>query len=122
MLRQHGYGFGIRIGDRIQTIACKFDPQLAEVLDDTVVHHGDGACAVGVGVVCVRLAVGGPAGVADARLTRQRLMHQQIAQIDQFAHRTAAVQRAIVHCGDARTVIAAILESFQTVQDDWGGL
>ena len=43
-------------------------PQFAIVFDDAVLHHGNAAShiPVGVGVVFFRLAVGGPAGMANA--------------------------------------------------------
>jgi hypothetical protein len=54
----------------------------------------------------------GPTGVANASLASQRFMHQQIAQVHQFANRTATIKCAIVDGGNAGTVIAAIFKPF----------
>ena len=52
---------------RLQVLA-----QAAEVFDDAVLHdrQAAGTIQAGMGVALLRLAVGGPAGVADAALPR----------------------------------------------------
>ncbi len=66
--------------------------------------------------MCVRhggCAMRGPAGVADARLAGEWRMHQKIRQVHQLAHRAAAIQLAVVDRGNPGTVIAAIFQPFQ---------
>ena len=47
---------------------------------------------MGVGVVFGGRPMRGPAGMPNARMARQRLMHQQIRQMHQFTHRAAAMR------------------------------
>ena len=51
---------------RRRALGLELLAQLAEILDDAVVDHGDAFGGVRMGVVLGRLAVGRPAGVADA--------------------------------------------------------
>ncbi len=93
-----------------------------EVLDDAVVDDGDLAVAaqVGVGVDVARRAVGGPAGVADARPAggrgapgSPRLGQPRFQPIDpprRLAEREVPFRRDQGHAG---TVVAAILQTPQ---------
>ena len=47
-------------------------PQFAEILDDAVVNHGDVVGRMRMRVGLIRLAMGGPAGMADAGMTGER--------------------------------------------------
>ena len=55
-------------------------------------------------------------------LPAQRVMHQQVGQVDQLAHRAAAVELAVVHRGDAGGVIAAIFQPLQRLDQQGGNL
>ena len=57
--------------------------------------------------------MGGPAGVANAGFPSQRIVHQFIRQVDQFANRAATIQHAVVHGRNACAVIAAILKTLE---------
>ena len=65
--------------------------QFAEVFDDAVVHHHHAPGEVRVGVDLVGDTVGGPAGVADARLAGERPVHQKVGKVHKFAYRAAAL-------------------------------
>ena len=121
LIHQHpqGQGDGLGIGFRFRVKARRLDrrTQLAEVLDDAVMHHGHGARAVGVGVHRGRRAMGGPAGVADAGFAGEGIVDQKVRKVDQLAHRAAAVQFAPVHRCNARAVIAAIFQPLQRLDD-----
>ena len=77
---------------------------------------------MGVGVGDIGRAMGGPTGMADAGLARQGFMHQQVAEIDQFSDRTAAIKLPVVDGGDPGAVIAAVFQSFQRLNQRRRGL
>ena len=121
MFGQQGDGFGVGVGPGLDPRLGQFGAQFAVVFDDAVVDHGDATGLMGVGVVHRGRAVGGPAGVPDTGLPGQRVVHQQIAEIDQLAHGAAAVQPAVIHRGDAGAVIAAIFQPLERLHQDRGG-
>ena len=69
-MRDH---FGVGLAGELDTVFGELLAQLAEILDDAVVHDRDVFGRVRMGVALGRLAVGGPAGVADADIAGQRL-------------------------------------------------
>ncbi len=91
-----GHDLGIGFGFEAQAGGEELVAQLAEILDDAVVDHGDGAGAMGMGVGGGGSAMGGPAGVADAGLAGQRLVHQQVGEAGELAHGAAAVELSVV--------------------------
>ena len=66
---QHDLGIGLGLEHR--ALLLELLAQLAKILDDAVVDHGDAIGRVRMRVVLGRLAVGGPAGVADAGMARR---------------------------------------------------
>ena len=58
--------FGVGFAGEFRALFFQHLPQLAEVLDDAVMNHGDVVGRMLVRVALGRLAMGGPAGVADA--------------------------------------------------------
>src|SRR4029079_15292676 len=107
-----GVGLGLELVPRLLQALLEGE----EVLDDAVVDHDDlaGAVAVGMGVVLVRLPVRGPARVAHAERAAQRLLAQLrlvVAELPLGAHDLYAVP---VDDGDARAVVAAVLQFFQS--------
>src|SRR3569832_2928262 len=93
-------------------------PQLAEVLDDAVVHDGDLGARMRVRVQLGRGAVGRPAGMADAGMAGQWVAVEHRAQIAELARRAAARDVPAHQGGDARRVVAAILETLECIEDD----
>src|SRR5699024_8731030 len=100
--------------------------ELLEVFNDAVVHDGDllVAAIVRVGVLHRGLAVGGPAGVADAA----GALHGAAAVGHITEHAQAALglddldlARRVLH-GDAGRIIPAVFELGQPVQQDRRGL
>jgi len=79
ILSQQSDGFSVSVGFVCDALFAQEFPQFAEVLDDTIMHNGHLATAVGVGVVHVRRAMCRPTRVANARFSGKRFMHQQIA-------------------------------------------
>src|SRR5258708_14691298 len=68
-----------------------------------------------MGVVPVRLAVGGPARMADADHALERVLAQLGFEIAQLALRAAARQPALLQGGDAGGVVAAIFEALERI-------
>jgi len=99
--------------------------QLAEVLDDAVVDDGDpaGAVAVGMGVEVARSTVRGPAGVAEPDSRAGRAAGEGVRQNGDLAGPLLHEQVAVLgHEGDAGGVVAAILQTAETVQQDGSGI
>ena len=114
-------GFGVGLGLRRRSPWRRDRRGAPEVLDDAVVDDGDGPGLVRMGVGDGRRAVGGPAGMADARLAGQRVMHQQVGEIDELARRRGGGRvDAVVDRGDTGAVIAAIFQAFQRLDNDRG--
>ena len=89
--------------------------QLAEVLDDAVVHHRDAVGGVRMGVALGRPAVGRPAGMADADDAGERLAREPVLEVAQLALGAPAVELAVLQRGDARGIVAAIFEPLERV-------
>ena len=58
----------VRLRGKLKAGALQFLPQQLVVFNDAVVHQGDFAAHVGVGINLTGNAVGGPAGVGNARV------------------------------------------------------
>jgi len=96
--------------------------ELAIVLHDAVVNDDNGAIAIGVRV-CVMFgdaAVGCPTGVPHARMPMKGRSLQELEQVLQLADAAATLDALLRQNGDARRVIAAVLEPFQALNDDAG--
>ncbi len=114
------HGLGVGVG--LEAGACGFQlgAQLGEILDDAVMHDRDALGHVRMGVALARLAMGRPAGVADAGPALQRLLGEQAFQVAQLALGAAALDMAVLHRGDAGRVIAAIFEAPQRIDEAVG--
>ena len=124
----HDLGVGLR--RELMTLRLQLSAQLGEVLDDAVVHDVDLALAVGVRVrVDVRrLAMGGPASVPDAEMAGRHPcleLGDEVVDLGLGLGDARPDQRSgpwrLQH-GDPGRVIAAVLEAFQAVHEDRGGL
>ena len=118
-VRDH-LGVGVRL--ELDPLRLQLGAQLAEVLDDAVLHDHQlaGEIDVRMGVALARLAVGGPARVADADVALDRRFRQPRRQVAQLADIAADGDLPILDDGDARRVIAAIFQPPQPVHDDLG--
>src|SRR5580692_811072 len=102
-----GIGFGLEfVAAREQLVA-----QLAEILDDAVMHQRYARGRMRMRVDLCRLAMRGPARMADARMACERMVVQHRVETVKLAGRAAAFDFAIYKRGDARRVVAAIFES-----------
>ncbi len=114
-----GDDFGIGLGLEDVALAGQLRPQLPEVLDDAVVDDRDTPGGVRMGVDLVGLAVGRPAGVADAGSAplQRRIVTAAARGCLQLAGRAAARQHAILQRGDAGRVVAPIFQPLQRLDD-----
>ena len=99
-------------------------PEHIGVLDDAVVHHRDRLVGAEVRV-CVALgrrAVSGPARVCDPDLSGHRISGERALELRDLAGGAARLERLAVEHGDARRVIAAVLEALEARDEDRGGL
>ena len=123
---QLGHDLGIGLGGKLVAAVHQAVFQLLEVFDDAVVYHGDlfVAAVVGVGVGHRRLAVGGPARVADAAGTLHRV--PAVRHIAEHAQAALGLDHfdlagGVLH-GDAGRIIAAVFQLGQAVQQNGRGL
>ena len=110
---EHDLGIGLGLEDRplfLERLA-----QLAEILDDAVVNHGDVFGRVRMRVVLGRLAVGGPAGVADAGVALERFGIQPLFEVLQLALGAAARKVTAFQRGDPCEIIAAIFKPLERI-------
>src|SRR5262249_44095236 len=113
-------GVGLR-GERAP-LGDELGAQRAVVLDDAVVHHADARDLVRVGVLVGGLAVGGPAGVADAELPRRRRGAQQALQGVELAAAADDLALTAVPDGDAGRVVAPVFQPAQPREQDGGAV
>jgi hypothetical protein len=121
LLDEVGDDFGV--GDGAELVAVGDEPllELVVVLDDAVVDNDyvAGAVEVGVCVDFVGLAVGGPAGVSDAKGAREGGLGDGCDEVVDLASGFAYVEGAVaIDDGDACAVVAAVGEPGEPVYDD----
>src|SRR5215470_12052182 len=109
-----GNDFGIGIGLEACTASRKFVTQLMKIFDDAVMNHGDPSGHMRMRIDLVRSTVGGPAGVADAGLAEQRILHQPRFQVAEFALGATPGQTPVLKRGDSRRIIATVFQAFES--------
>ncbi len=120
---QVGDHLGVRVRAEHHPLRLQFLAQAAEVFDDAVLHHRQpaGVIQMRVGVALLRLAVGGPACVADAALACSTGGLKPAGEVHQLAFRLEATELAgHVHRGNASGVVAAVFELPQALQQQGG--
>ena len=125
VLDQVGQDLGVGLRDQLWPGATSSVGQLGVVLDDPVVHQGQaaGAVEVGVGVGLGGVAVGGPAGVADAGASPRRGASAAIwrsSSTERVPSAARARQRPPPSAdqGHAGRVVAPVLETVQALEQD----
>jgi hypothetical protein len=116
-----GDNLGVGVAAKLAAQGPQLGLELDVVFDDAIVHDGDVPRDVRVGVVFARLAVGGPARVADARRAVDGRTREGVAEGRELARgaQDVKVRHAIVH-GHAGAVIAAVLQPPKALQQDGG--
>ena len=112
--------FGVGVAGEGGAVAHQLFLQLAEILDDAVMHHRHQLGHMRVGIGFDRLAVGRPAGMADAGVTQQRLTLEPFLEIAQLAFGAPPAEMAVLDGGDARGIVAAIFQTLQRVDQLFG--
>ena len=112
-----GDHFGVGVAGEHRAVRDQLVLQLAEILDDAVMHDRNEVGRMRVGIGFGRLAVRGPAGMADAGRAVQRRSLQQLFEIAQLAFGATPAELPVLDGGDARGIIAAIFEAFQRVDE-----
>ncbi len=112
---QMRHDFGVGFAREFRALLFQHLPQLAKILDDAVVNHGDVVGRMRMRVALGRLAVGGPAGVSDAGVAGERLGAQSRLEILQLALGAAAIEMVAFERGDACGIVAAIFEALERI-------
>ena len=111
----------LRVGLRREGVAVGFErlAQLAEVLDDPVQDDGDlllRAARQRMGVLVGDFPVRRPTRVADAGGRGGAVAARGLLQLLEVADRSDVVETALLEQADARRVVAAVLESLETLE------
>ncbi len=120
---QVGEDLGVGLAEELDALALEALPQRVGVLDDAVVDDRDALVGrqVRVGVDVARHAVGGPAGVPDARRALEAGRHHG-REVGHAALDLAGLQRLRRDDGDARGVVAAVFEPLEPLQQNGRGV
>ena len=122
-LDEMGEHFGVGVG--LAHVAARFQSRLqgGGILNDAIVHHGDLAvlARVRVRILFGWRTVGGPAGVRDTHRTLRRILRDRRFEPGDLARRAARFHAFAVHDGDARRVVATILEALEPFEQHGGG-
>ena len=108
----------VGVGAEAHAVGGELLPQFSVIFDDAVLHHRQSTAAitVGMGVVLLGFAVGGPAGMADAHQPRGSLTLHPCRQVHQLALGPDAMQLPCLHRGHTGRVVAAIFQLTKTLK------
>ena len=110
----------VGVGVECRPLLLELITQLAEILDNAVVYHRYLVGGVRMGIAFGGAAVGCPAGVADADVSRQGLARELGLEIAQLALGSPAAELPAIQSGDAGGIIAPIFEPLERI-DQRGG-
>ena len=110
----HDFGVGIRL--ELRAVRGELFAQLAEVLDDAVVDHGDGIGRMRMRIGLIRPAVGCPARVGDADPPVQALATEPSLQIRELALGATALKASRFERGYPGGIIAAVFEPLERIE------
>ena len=111
-MRNH---FAVGFGRKLGALGFELAAQLAEILDDAVMHDGEPIGRVRVCIGLVRPAMRCPAGVADPDRAIERFADEFLFQIPELALGAPARQHANLKGGDAGGIIAAVFEALERI-------
>jgi len=108
----------IRVGSEANALLLQALAQETMVFDDAVLDHRHlvSLIQLGMGIANIRLAVGGPAGMANAAATGDGALFQLLPLQFDFSLRFAAVELAGHYRGQTGGIVAPILKALQTFQ------
>jgi hypothetical protein len=110
-----GNDFGIGFSVEPVTGSFQFCPKLLEILDNAIVHHRNAIRCMRMRVHLSRCAMGGPTRVANSDDPANRLILDQVFQIDEFPFGPTPVYVAVDQSGDSGGVVASIFEPLQCI-------
>ena len=110
-----GDDLGVGLALKLEALLLELFAQLAEILDDAVVHDGHPVAGMRMGIGLVRLAVGCPAGMADAGGAGERVLLEPALQVLELALGAPPGQVPRFQRGNAGRVIAAIFQPLERV-------
>jgi hypothetical protein len=117
----HNLCIGLR--GELPALCFQFPTKVTIVFDDPVVDDSDSTsnAKVGMGVTLARFTVSRPTGVSDADLASDGVSFDHLLQSRQFPNLSSDgdVPTAL-HDGQAGRVVAAILQSLQSIKNDRG--
>ena len=115
-----GDHLGVGLGGEHVALVLELGPQAQVVLHDAVQHDGEAARAVGVrmGVLVGGTAVGGPAGVGHAQRAASSSRSRMASRLSRLPTEWSSSNRPSRDDGDARRVVAPVLELAQTLEED----
>ena len=118
------YHFGVGVGFEYMAFVDELFLQSHVVFDDAIVDDDEMvvAVAVGMGISVRRLAMGSPAGVANADVTGERMAFQRFFQVCQAAFFLFDFDMSILVYSDAGGVIASVFQAAQSVNEKMGRL
>jgi hypothetical protein len=114
-----GDDLAVGLGGKLGTLSFQLAAQLAEVLDDAVMHHGEPIGRVRMRVVLGRASVRRPAGVTDADRAGKRLTRELCFQILELAFGTPPRQRTFLQCRYASRIVTAVFEALERIDQLW---
>ena len=116
---EEGKHLGVGLGAELASLVLQLLLQQSIILDHAVVDHGQfaGGVEVGMGVRLGRLAVGGPAGVADAERAVERMLAQRAFQLLDAPDPLDYLQALAVEDGDAAGIVSAVFEPAQALKE-----
>src|SRR5262245_7650077 len=109
--------FCVGVGLELGALRGEFLAQLAEILDDAVMHDGDALGRMGMGVGLVGPAVGRPSRVRDPDPPIERLAGKARLEVLQLALGAAALEMTTFERGYASRIIAAVLEPLERIEE-----
>ena len=108
-------GLSVGFTDEFAALFRQLLAQLAKIVEDAVVNDRDDVGRMRMSIVFCGTAMRGPACVTDPDIAPQRLTVEPCFKRTQFAFGATTAEYAVVERGDTRGVIAAVLETFQGV-------
>ncbi len=105
--------FSVGLAGEFRALLLEHFAQLAEILDDAVVNHRDVVGRVGVRVVLGRLAMRGPARVADTAMAGQRRCLEFGFEIPELAFGAAPIEMIAFQRRNAGGIVAAIFKALE---------
>src|SRR5216683_1811183 len=109
----------VGLGAELVSAREQFGAEIDEVLDDTVVDHGDRTGAMRMRVFLGRAPVRGPSRMPHPDMAFERGVGEQEAEVFELALGAANFELAAIDDSrDAGRVVAAILEAAEAVEED----